>query len=115
MRAFNVALAFVMGCGSVDIYDTGDAPAFSGQWLQLDSYFPSHCFWLVEGAGTVTIFEEGELAIEEKDWKWSHPEPNLYVIEDYNLHVYNAPAPGCFDLDYHGLVAVACPCSILLP
>jgi len=114
-RALGAAVLFAAGCGGLDSYDTAIAPEFSGQWLQLDRYIASYCFVLEEETGTVTIFKDGEQDIEEKPWVWEQPEPNLYVIDNKSLAVYTSVEEDCFDLEYQGLTALACPCALPLP
>ena len=94
-------------------HDTGDAYAFSDQWLQLDKYFQDTCFYLDSDIHNVLIYDEGEKEIEEKDWEWEYFPPNLFVIDDRDLAVYrNDP---CWDLEAYGLTAQVCKCVIPIP
>tara|TARA_R100000008_G_C3508921_1_gene127772 strand:- start:106 stop:294 length:189 start_codon:yes stop_codon:yes gene_type:complete len=52
----------------------------------------------------------------DEGWVWKYEPPNLYIIEDYELDVYQSESePTCWDLEAFALdlKAEACPCPYL--
>ena len=118
MRQFST-LILILGlasCNSRPVIDTPDV-AYSGQWLQLEQYFPDSCFILESETHTVWVFDEGDEEQDHKDdWEWEFREPDLYLFnESINLYSQPAEEEGCWWMNIWEVDVRACPCRLDIP
>jgi len=108
-------------CSTRDCNPGESTENFSETNLLLDKYMTDKCFNLVtcdDSACTQTVytFSEGDTRMTDEGWVWKYEPPNLYIIEDYELDVYQSESePTCWDLEAFALdlKAEACPCPYL--
>ena len=116
MRTIMTSLLLIMiSCGTPPSTHS-PTQSYSGQWLQLDQYFPESCFILDEDTKTVWVFDAGDEEQEHKDdWMWVFNQPDLYTFDD-SIDLYVAEAEnGCWRMSIWGVDVNACPCSYAIP
>jgi len=114
MKKYLSLILLLCACGREPAQPT--ERIFSGQWLQLDKYFPDSCFIFDESDHTVWVFDEGEEEQTHKeDWVWQFTEPNLYTFNN-EIDLYVLPSENdCWVLDVYGAIVNACPCVLIVP
>lgn len=105
-------LLLFLSCSPV-AHDAGDTFTLFDKWVQLDKYFQDMCFYLDSETHNVSIYEEGEKEIEVKDWDWQYYPPELLVVDDRDLTVYNKYP--CWELEAYGQKSQICKCVITIP
>jgi len=111
-----ISLALLLCACPEEVAHVTPDQSYSGQWLQLDQYFPESCFILDEDTKTVWVFDDGDEEQEHKDdWLWEFNQQDRYTFDD-SIDLYVAETENdCWRMSIWGVDVNACPCSYAIP